>query len=241
MMSKSFFVAGTDTGIGKTVVTGLLAGYLREKGLSVVTQKWVQTGSGMEYSDVCCHLAAMGEKKSSFKKHSDFIVPYSFNLPASPHLAAASEAVEISSNRIRSSFLSLVKDFDVTLVEGTGGLLVPLNDRELSIDIVKSLNLEVILVVGNRLGAINHALLSAAALKDRGIKVSGLIFNSFSPDEDEFILQDNRKIISLFSGVEDLGEVPYEGDPGRRSAAFREIGDRVLRMFVHPQKETNKD
>ena len=234
MTSKSFFVAGTDTGIGKTVVTGLLAGYLRDKGFSVITQKWVQTGSGESAGDISCHLDSMGADRNFFKKYSDLAVPYSLAFPASPHLASAMEKVKISTSRIRESFLSLTKKFDVTIVEGTGGLLVPLNERELAVDVVGSLPLNVILVVGNRLGAINHALLSAEALKNRGIAAAGIIFNRFCPAGDEIVLRDNRKVISLFSGLEDLGEVPYETDLKKRSAVFGAIGQRVMSMFSFP-------
>jgi dethiobiotin synthetase len=230
-MSKGLFIAGTDTGIGKTVVTGLLAKYFSDAGFSVVTQKWVQTGDQGGLTDIDLHLKSMGSQDSCFERYSDLAQPYSFKFASSPHLAAAAEKAVISSGRIRESFLSLEKKFDVTLVEGTGGLLVPINEKELFIDVVKSLDLEVILVSGNRLGAINHTLLSAEALTAREIKVVGIIFNRFAAGGNEDILRDNRKIISLFSGLKDLGEVPCEPDLKLRNEAFSEIGARVLRAF----------
>jgi dethiobiotin synthetase len=228
MTHKGLFIAGTDTDIGKTVVTGLLAEYLSERGISVITQKWAQTGRSSHDDDVSRHFPVSGTRKNIPEKYRSLMVPYSFDLAASPHLASASEGVEISSEKIRESFRTLSEDFDIVLVEGTGGLLVPITESELAIDILGSLNLDVILVVGNRLGAINQALLSIEALKRRGINLQGIIFNRFSPDGDETVLDDNRRIITLFSGAEDLGEVPYETDPVIRTEMFGPIGRAAL-------------
>jgi dethiobiotin synthetase len=232
MKNKGFFIAGTDTGIGKTVATGILAGYFSGKGLSVITQKWVQTGGCEDNDDITRHQEAMGAAKDRFTGFSRHVMRYSFALSASPHLAAAVEGKKISSSEIRKSFLSLAEAFDVVLVEGTGGLLVPLNERELIIDVVKSLELEVILVVGNRLGAINHALLSAEALKSRKIKTAGMIFNRFIPGGNEIILNDNRRIIERFSGLKDLGEIFYQPYDDRRKVVFSEDGELALKASI---------
>lgn len=232
MTGKGFFIAGTDTGIGKTIVTGLLAEYFIDRSFSVITQKWVQTGSSEGNSDVHSHVSVMGGRGTYPEKYASLTGPYSFSFPASPHLAASMENTEISSERIKNCFFSLSKDFDIIVVEGTGGILVPLNDKELFADIIKSLDLDVILVVGNKLGAINHALLSVEALRSRDIRVTGLIFNRFSPDGDERILRNNRSTVAKFSGLTDMGEIPYDSDPRRRSDVFKEIGDTVMRCSL---------
>ncbi|MFA6636308.1 MAG: dethiobiotin synthase [Candidatus Omnitrophota bacterium] len=228
MTHKGLFIAGTDTDIGKTVVTGLLAEYLTKKKISVITQKWVQTGKSSRNDDISCHLQASGTRKNIPKKYYSLMVPYSFDFAASPHLASALEGVKISPKKILKSFRALSENFDIVLVEGTGGLLVPITENELAVDIVRSLDLDVILVIGNRLGAINQALLSIEAIRRRGIRLQGLIFNRFSPDGDETVLDDNRRIITLFSGVEDFGEVPYEKDSAKRTEAFDPIGESVF-------------
>ncbi len=227
MLKRTLFVAGTDTGIGKTVFTGLLAKYLAGKGLSVVTQKWVQTGASPGEGDVAEHAEAMDGCGKLAEGLAGLTVPYSFRFPASPHLASAVEGKKIFPERIRECFLSLKKDFDIVLVEGTGGVLVPLTERDLAVDLVRELDLEVILVVGNRLGAINHALLSVEALRTRQVRVAGLVFNRFTQEDDDLILVDNRKIISRISGLPDLGEIPYEVCPAVRYGAFRGTGERV--------------
>lgn len=230
-MNNALFIAGTDTGVGKTVLTGLLGWYLLNKGFSIATQKWVQTGDSDGSNDFCGHLDIMGLTKSSFGQYSEFTVPYSFSFPASPHLAAKLEDREVSPEKISKAYLKLAEDFDIVLVEGTGGLLVPLSEDALAVDIVSFLELEVLLVVGNRLGAINHTLLTLEALKSRGIKVLGMVFNRIAQGEDELILKDNRRIISKISGVEDFGELTYDAGSGCLQDKFIEIGDRVFRAM----------
>ncbi len=191
---KAIFVAGTDTNVGKTIVTGLLAMCLIENGYSVVTQKWVQTGQ---------------KKKGGFGKYSSSMAPYSFKFASSPHLAARLEGRHIRKDKIKRCFRYLSANFDVVIVEGTGGLLVPLNSNTLLIDVIKELNIPVLLVIENRLGAINQALLSIEALRARRIKILGMIFNNISNNTDKRILKDNPNIINKLTGIKILGILPY--------------------------------
>lgn len=176
---KVIFVAGTDTGVGKTVVTKLLARSLSDRGYKVATQKWVETGV--------------------VKSRAIF----SFKLAASPHLAARREGKSVNIKKIKESLKRLSNDYDFVIVEGTGGLLVPLDEKKLFIDLVKELKLPVILVSANRLGTINHTLLSLEALRARKMKVLGVILNNISRKENKLILEDNPKIVKKF-----IGKVP---------------------------------
>lgn len=177
---NAVFIAGTDTGVGKTVITRLLSRYLSQKGYSVATQKWVVTGAS--------------------KKKESVNLPYSFKFASSPHLAARLEKRKIDIKKIKKSLETLSKRFDFVVIEGTGGLLVPLNERTLLIDVVKSLKLPVILVSANSLGAINHTLLSVEALEKRKIRLVGIIFNSVSRHTNKLISEDNPKIVKKFAG-----------------------------------------
>ena len=203
---KSIFIAGTDTGVGKTVITGLLARCLIERGYSVVTQKWVQTGSSQ---DIDIHLKMMDRRRRDYARHLNSMVPYSFKVASSPHLAAKMEGKRLSIDRINRSFEALRRDFDFVLVEGTGGLSVPLNKKMLLIDLVKRLRIPVLLVSENRLGTINHTVLSIEALKSRGIKILGIIFNTLSNNIDNRILRDNPEIVRALTGINILGILPY--------------------------------
>lgn len=171
---KAIFIAGTDTGVGKTVMTKLVAQYLSALGHRVAIQKWVETGV---------------TKSPAI---------FSFKRPASPHLAAKREGKKINIAKIKSEFKKLARNFDVVVVEGTGGLMVPVTEKVLLIDIVKELKIPVLLVSANRLGTINHTLLSLEALKVRKMKVLGVVFNSISPKENKLILKDNPEIVKKF-------------------------------------------
>jgi len=172
---KAIFVAGTDTGVGKTVITRLVARYLKDKGYNVATQKWVETGVAKS--------AAV----------------FSFKLAASPHLAAKAEGRKVRIAAIKKTLEKLSGEYDLVVVEGTGGLMVPITETKLLVDVVKELKLPVLLVSANRLGAINHTLLSLEALEARKIKTLGVVFNNIVKDGNRLILKDNPKIVKKFA------------------------------------------
>ena len=205
---KALFVAGTDTGVGKTIVTGLLARYLLDKGCNVITQKWVQTGCAGDFSsDIRLHLKIMGKKKTDISNYIHYVCPYIFKPACSPHLASKIENKRTDVNKIKKSLKILSQQFDFVIVEGAGGILVPLDRKRLIIDIVKETNLPVLLVAQNKLGAINHTLLTIEALKIRGVYLLGIVFNN-CPKEDKVVLQDNPRIVRLFSGEDVFGALP---------------------------------
>jgi len=217
---RAIFVTGTDTGVGKTFITGLLADYFIGKGRSAVTQKWIVTGST---DDIRVHSKIMGLAST---ENRNLIVPYSFKFAASPHLAANLERKPINEEKIKKAFLELSRRYDFVIVEGTGGILVPISRKSLLIDIVEALRLPVILVVHNRLGAINHTLLSIEALKKRGIPIIGMVFNNL-PKTKKVILDDNQRIIGEISGVTELGELPRSHNIRMLKDRFKAIGDKI--------------
>lgn len=227
-MNRGIFVTGTDTGVGKTFITGLLAKFLEDRGHKVITQKWVETGAKDFSKDISCHLRLMGKKKQEIKDYLSQMAPYIFRFPSSPHLASALERKSINSDKIKNSFKFLQKKFKFVVVEGAGGALVPLNKKELIIDIVKELRLPTVVVVGNKLGAINHALLTIEALKARKIKIVGLVFNGQKNKGNKVILEDNLQIIKALSGEKILGSLPYTKDKSLLYKKFYSIGSKIL-------------
>lgn len=195
---RGIFITGTDTGVGKTVVTGLLARCLREEGRSVITQKWIETGARGFSKDVSTHLRIMGKKRRDIKEYLPHVCPYTFKFASSPHLAARLGRKKINAGRIKRSFRLLQKAHDFVIVEGTGGALVPYNNRRLMIDIAKELRLPVLIVAENRLGAINHALLTIEAVEHRGMKVLGVVFNNWRRAANKQIIDTNISYISLY-------------------------------------------
>lgn len=221
---KAIFIVGTDTGVGKTVICRCLTDYLTKKGYRVITQKWVQTGAkSFSESDIAGHY--FRPSKFHFPLQ---VLPYCFRFPSSPHLAAKLENKRIDIKKIVKSFHDLCKKFDSVIVEGTGGIMVPFNEKCTSIDLVKKLKLPVIIVVGNKLGCINHTLLTVESLKRRGIKIIGLIFNNIFPKQEELILKDNPRIIEKISGVKVLGVIDREKSKNKLIKKFEKIGEKIL-------------
>ncbi len=233
---SAIFVAGTDTGVGKTVVTGLLARHLSQRGYRVATQKWVQAGGP---GDLDAHLRWMGRSRSDFRGFLRAMVPAVFAWPVSPHLAAELGGARIAASRIRRAFLRLSRHFDFVIVEGTGGLMVPFSRKRLLIDLAQELDLPVLLVAGNRLGAINHTLLSLEALKARKMKVLGVVFNDLpalrvaglAGAENKMVLRDNPKVIESLSGQRALGVLPRTRRPGALIKRFAPIAEKVLAAY----------
>lgn len=216
-------ITGTDTGVGKTIICRYLAAYLKSRGLNVVTQKWVQTGS-KESDDIREHNLTLQASAAQMPDMKELRCPYSFPLAASPHLAARSQGVKIKAARIEEMLCALEQRFEVVLVEGSGGALVPLNEKLLLADMASRLKIPVVIVIANRLGAINHTLLMVEALRVRGLHVMGLIFNRVEKNGDKKILNDNIHIIGHLSRVPVLGEMPFLTGNGDAHAAFEPIG-----------------
>jgi dethiobiotin synthetase len=176
---QAFFVTGTDTEVGKTFATCALLHVARGQGLKAIGMKPVAAGvdGNGRNEDVEALIAA-----SSFASPRDQVNPYCFEAPVAPHIAAAVEGRNIDPARIAAAARDLAADADLLLIEGVGGFRVPLGDDIDTADLAVRLGLPVILVVGLRLGCLNHALLTAEAIQARGLKLAGWIANAIDPD-----------------------------------------------------------
>ncbi len=219
---KGVLITGTDTGAGKTIVCGHLAAYLRKEGLNVITQKWVQTGCEGFSGDVSVHMRIAGLDVDEHSELHLLLCPYTFSFPASPHLAARREGVRVDPERIKSAYRELCGKYELVLVEGIGGLNVPITEDLLLADLAADLKLSAVVVVANRLGCINHSLLTVEALRARNIPILGLIFNRTDNTGDKEILDDNPRIVESITGIKLLGELPYMDNPMDGAA---KIGD----------------
>lgn len=225
---NAVFVTGTDTGIGKTIVTGLLGRYLLSMGYRVVTQKWIQTGNSDFSEDIELHLKLMKKKKEYIKDYISCINPYTFKFAASPHLAASLEKRKVNVNKIKSSFRFLLKEFDFIIVEGIGGALVPFTRNKLVIDIAGELDLPVLIVAGNKLGAINHTLLTIEAIRARNMKISGVVFNNLEENNNSVILKDNPEIVKALTGEKIHGVLPWLRNRESLYKAFIPVARSIL-------------
>jgi len=181
---RDFFVTGTDTGVGKTLAATALLRAWRRAGRRVAGMKPVAAGAantagGLRNDDA---LALAAEASAGWPY--ELVNPYAFEPAIAPHLAAAEAGVTIHLDPLRESFLALQAASDVVVVEGAGGFLVPLGPGLSFADLPAALGLEVILVIGLRLGCLNHALLSAEAIGRRGLPLAGWIGNLAEPAFD---------------------------------------------------------
>ncbi len=178
-LPKGFFITGTDTGVGKTLVSCALLQAFAAQGLRVAGMKPVAAGCNAAGAneDVTALIAA-----ANVVAPENLVNPYRFAPPIAPHLAAAGAGVEISLARVEEAYRALSALADVVIVEGVGGFSVPLNAREDTADLAVRLGLPVILVVGLRLGCLNHALLTAAAVRARGLRLAGWVANAIDPE-----------------------------------------------------------
>ncbi len=177
-MKQSYFVIGTDTNVGKTYVASALVRHFAAKGYSTIGMKPIasgcmRNGNGGLLNDDVSALATASNVPASL----DLINPYRFEPAIAPHIAAAQVEKIVDPEVIKLAYQQLKALADVVIVEGAGGFLVPLNNQETLADLAVLLNIPVILVVGMRLGCINHALLTVEAIKSRGLTLAGWVAN----------------------------------------------------------------
>jgi dethiobiotin synthetase len=186
------FVSGIDTGVGKTVVTGLIGLHLLRQGRRVITQKLVETGGQGISKDIRSHRRLMGITLLP-EDREGLTCPYLFPFPASPHLAAAREGVTIEPGVIDRATAALLDRFDDVVIEGVGGLEVPLNNEVTTLDYLAGKTYPLIIVSSSRLGSINHTLLTLRAARERDLDLRGIAYN-LEPSTDPAIVDDSRRL-----------------------------------------------
>ena len=176
MKGRAYFVSGIDTGVGKTMVTGLMARSLSGAGRDVITVKLVQTGNEGFSEDIEVHRAICGGMRFP-EDDEGLTAPQIFKFPSSPLLAASLENRTVDVGKIVSAVRRCAERHEIVLVESAGGLDVPLTDDLLSVDLAAREGWPIALVACGRLGSINHTLLSLEAAKSRGMQVAGVVWN----------------------------------------------------------------
>ena len=194
MKKTVYFVSGIDTGIGKSYATGYLAREWNRKGIRTITQKFVQTGNTVLSEDIELHRRLMGTGLLEEDK-THLTMPEIFTYPCSPHLAAEIDGRPIDFEKIEQASRRLLERYDAVLLEGAGGLMVPLTRNLLTIDYVARRNYPLILVTSGRLGSINHTLLSLEAVAARGIRLHSVMYNLYPQEEDKIIQHDTEEYI----------------------------------------------
>ena len=220
-MSNACFIAGTDTGIGKTHAAATLLHAMRQRGARACGMKPVasgcsETAAGLRNDDALALLAASDSAGLAY----ELVNPIALREPLSPHLAAQHEGYTITLAPMRAAFETLASRYDTVVVEGVGGWRVPLADGLFASDIAKVLALPVILVVGLRLGCLNHALLSAEAIVTDGCRLAGWIGNRIDPQMAA--VEENIDTLRAQLPAPCLGILPY-GQPAEQAAALLDL------------------
>ena len=222
---RNFFITGTDTGVGKTFITCALMVAFAARGMRAVPMKPIAAGT-INVNGVVMNadVAALRDVSGTESVLAD-INPYCFSEPIAPHLAAQHENAVVRMHVIHAAFDRLKADADTVLVEGAGGFLVPLSERQSMAEIPSTLALEVILVVGMRLGVLNHALLTVEAIRSRGLPLAGWVANT--PIAGAMLaLDENLATLTRMIDAPLLGTVAYDAqsngtlDGARRAATF---------------------
>lgn len=183
MHSKGFFILGTDTHVGKTTIAVNLLSFLKANNYSTMGLKPVSSGAQLSKKGLRNADAITLQKAATIYLPYEEVNPFCFRLATAPHIAAAQQACQLSLAKIMQSFRQLLKyKADYCVIEGLGGAAVPLNKTETMLDLLQALNLPVILVVGLRLGCLNHALLTYESLRKRNILIIACICNQIDPD-----------------------------------------------------------
>ena len=207
---RAWFITGTDTGIGKTFATCALIHAARAQGLTTLGMKPVASGAeiidGRLINEDAARLLAAG----SFDPGMERLNPYCLRTPVSPHIAAREENIRIEPTRIRKAFDELAQRCECLFVEGAGGLLSPMGEEIDAPHIAHELDLPLILVVGMRLGCINHALLTAETIISRNLRLEGWIANCLYPDIS--YLYENIDYLRHRLAAPLLGTLPYAPD-----------------------------
>ena len=206
-MTQGYFVTGTDTGIGKTWSTVALMQYFKNQGKTVIGMKPVASGCDESEGVLKNEDALLLQKYASVAVSYQDINPYAFALPVSPHIAAEKSGVEIELDIIMAKYQQLEGQADVVLVEGVGGWMVPLSPRQSVADLAQRMGLPIIIVVGMRLGCINQAKLTFAAINQSGVKCLGWIASCV--ERDMLMLDENIQTLRQATELPLLAVFPY--------------------------------
>ena len=205
---RGFFFTGTDTGVGKTLIAGAIAKALAAAGRRVGVMKPFESGCRREGGLLIAEDARFLKKMSGAADDLSLICPYALARPLAPGVAAQEENIVIDMATVTTAFARIAARHDLVLVEGAGGLMVPVTAEHLTVDLVRLLGLPLVIIARTTLGTINHTLLTVKQAQSEGIAVRGIILNKLSaaPDEAE---ETNPAVIQKLSRVPLLGVVPH--------------------------------
>lgn len=204
---KGLFITGTDTGVGKTILSALLLAEIRRRNFNAAPIKPVQTGCGGNVPDLDYSLSMAGMNVSADDYRN--MAPYTYEPACSPHLAAELAGNEIDIAEMVIAARTLASEYEFIIAEGAGGIMVPLTRLETTLDLMQALKFPVLIAARPGLGTINHTLLSIRALRSDELEIAGVVFVASENTEPGVIEEDNAVTVEQFGKVPILGTIPY--------------------------------
>ena len=230
LAARGVFITGTDTGVGKTLIAAALARLLRERGVDVGVMKPIETGCALKQDKLIPRDASYLKKAAGVSDVLELINPYRFRNPIAPWPAALREGKKIAFTKIIAARERLQKAHSFLIVEGVGGLMVPITDRHEVIDLVLALNLPVLLVARAGLGTLNHTLLTIQHGKARGIDFVGVLLNN-TDNKNGLAEQTNRSVLEKKMDIPVLGPYPFLKERGSTEEAIAFSSTMLLPML----------
>ncbi|GBE01391.1 ATP-dependent dethiobiotin synthetase BioD 1 [bacterium BMS3Abin08] len=214
-MNKGIFITGTDTGSGKTIITAAIARGFKSMGLNTGVMKPIETGCQERDGEMIPEDGLFLKDMADSPVPIEDIAPYRLQTPVAPSVASRIEGREISIEHILSTYKKLRDRHDIVIVEGIGGLLVPITKHYFVSDLVKDLDVPLIVVAANRLGVLNHTLLTVKAARMSGLDLTGVILNDTDPLPEDVSTQSNYSELKSVLDIPLLGHFPYVERPGK--------------------------
>jgi len=229
-VGKGIFVTGTDTEVGKTVVAAGLAGAIKKRGVNVAVMKPIATGTAMTMDGPVSDDVRFLLKSIECDLDLDLVNPITTGLPLAPLVASRLDKFEIELDKVRDAYLKLSQMHDFVVVEGIGGILVPIKEDYFVIDMIEDLGLPIIVVARPGLGSINHTLLTLREATRRGIDVRGFLVNELDPHGEGIAEKTNPEVIKEISRIPLLGVLPFDPEV---NVSRLELGDIIELTLKH--------
>ena len=209
MTAQGLFITGTDTGVGKTVVTAAILSWLRQQGQKAGAMKPIETGVDSKCSSAANSDALFLMECGNLQDDLAEICPIRMKPAASPYQAGLIENRSLNPEILLSAYRLLSEKYDWMLVEGVGGIKVPITREYSVLDLAHNLGLPTVVVARYRLGTLNHTLMTLETLKQKGVPIGGVVFNQTEPEALNTVEQDQPRLIEELSGIKVLGRFPY--------------------------------
>lgn len=226
-MEKGYFITGTDTGVGKTLVAGGLAALYKSRGVNVGVMKPIATGCKWVNNNLISDDAVFLQHSAEVNDEYELINPIGFEQPLAPIVAARMSGTRIDLEKVHAAFTTLLERHDFLFVEGIGGLMVPIDEYYFIIDLANELELPLIVVCRNALGTINHTLLTVSYARQHGLDIKGVIINESSENNGDMLKKTNVDEIKRLTGLPILGTIPFD----KRLDTKNPHKDIVLKIF----------